>query len=79
MHDRQDLYAFRLGALHDTVRKTENPAAADVAFNNPVEHRRLLNPTDRIEYGQGKAPSETGTLGLIILCRLYDPSSDIDA
>jgi hypothetical protein len=37
MHDRQDLYAFRPGAVHDAVGKTENPEAADVAFENPVE------------------------------------------
>jgi hypothetical protein len=36
MHDSQDLYAFRLGAVHDTVGKTVNPASADVVFESRV-------------------------------------------
>jgi hypothetical protein len=36
MHDSQDLYAFRLGAVYDTVGKTENPATADVVFESRV-------------------------------------------
>ena len=36
MHDSQDLYSFRLGAVYDPVGETVNPAPADVVFESRV-------------------------------------------
>jgi len=67
VHDRYYLDARGPDAVDDAIREAENPATANVTFNDTIEQRRLLNPTDRIEHGCCKATPETGGLGLIVL------------